>query len=470
MGCSSGNALEENRFQKTGDPKRDFFYCFDDEEFKIIEERRKQFSSCPEETMKLYSRFEIDYSKEKNENVIIKQYFAICTKENFTNEYYLDDIQNFHIEACEIIGFKVNDKKATFPKFSTMDGNWVYCGIDLKFSEYDRIEPFKDLHIFEITYKIKHFKVYNTRQITFVISEEEPYTPSIVIYYDKNKIEVESKEEENLIELKNGKKYFNRKENFIWIKNKGKIQFSQEEEKLLKKKFTSEEISNIYTAFDKIGALKGNNNLIFEKFKYTFDKNGISKGEGKILIVNNKRFGNVLVGAQYNFTITEVKVDDKPIEKKPMDYYHEDLLTPINYFQTENRDNNVYLTDLKPLDVIEFKIELAPPKNEENDDNNKYSFDYKSLFAVEYLNGGYYNYEIVKNNANLIFEPDEVKNAPKKTGNSIIYSGFYNFDLKEYDDEKYAKESDQTEKEHRLREWLNTKKLAEFHPLKFKME
>ena len=153
-----------------------------------------------------------------------------------------------------------------------------------------------------------------------------------------------------------------------------------------------------------------------------------------------------------------------------MDYYHEDLLTPINYFQTENRDNTVYLTDLKPLDVIEFKIELAPPKNEENDDNNKYSFDYKSLFAVEYLNGGYYNYEIVKNNANLIFEPDEVKNAPKKTGNSIIYSGFYNFDLKEYDDEKYAKESDQTEKEHRLREWLDTKKLAEFHPLKFKME
>ena len=114
---------------------------------------------------------------------------------------------------------------------------------------------------------------------------------------------------------------------------------------------------------------------------------------------------------------------------------------------------------------------MAPPKHEENDDDdNKYKFDYKSLFALEYLNGGYYNYEIVKNDANLIFEPDEENYTPKKTGNSIIYSGFYNFDLKEYDDEKYAKESDQTEKEHRLREWLDTKKLAEFHPLKFKME
>ena len=393
----------------------------------------------------------------------------MCFKLDFDGEYYLDDIQNFMIEACDIIGFKVNNKEATFPKFSFMNDNMVYCGIDLKFSEYARVEPFKDLHIFEITYKIKQFKVYNTRQIILSHSEE-PYTSSMIVYYDKNKMEVESKEEENLIQLKNGKKYFNRKENFIWIKNKGKIQFNQEEEKLLKKKFTSEEISNIYTALDKIGYLKGNNNLIFEKFKYTFNKGGISKGEGKILIINNKWFSNALPGSQYNFKITELKVSDKLVEKKPMDFYQEDQSTPINYFKEEDDYINVYFDDLKPLDVIEFKIELAPPKHEENDDDNKYKFDYKSLFALEYLNGGYYNYEIVKNDANLIFEPDEEYYTPKKTGNSIIYSGFYNYDLKEYDDEKYKEESDQTQKEHRLREWLDTKKLAQFHPLKFKME
>ena len=158
MGCSSGNALEENRFQKTGDPKRDFFYCFDDEEVKIIEERRKQFPSCSGETLQLYSRFEIDYSKEKDEKVIVKQYLALCTRENYTNEYYLDDIQNFMIEACDIIGFKVNNKEATFPKFSFMNDNMVYCGIDLKFSEYDRVEPFKDLHIFEILIKLNNLE------------------------------------------------------------------------------------------------------------------------------------------------------------------------------------------------------------------------------------------------------------------------------------------------------------------------
>ena len=39
MGCTSGNAFEEKSFQKTGNPKSNFFYCFDDQEVKIIEER-----------------------------------------------------------------------------------------------------------------------------------------------------------------------------------------------------------------------------------------------------------------------------------------------------------------------------------------------------------------------------------------------------------------------------------------------
>ena len=270
MGCSSGKAIEENLFPKTSNPKSDFFYCFDDQEVKIIEERRKQLSSYPEPTMQLYSRFEIDYEKEKDENIIIKQYIVMCFKLDFDGEYYLDDIQNFNIKSCDIIEYKINNKKATFPKFETMDGNWRYCGITLYISDNNREEPFKDLLIFEITYKIKQYILYNTRAI-YLHHSNDPYTSSMIIYYDKNKMEIESKEEENLIQLKNGIKYFNRKENIFWIRNKGKIQFNQEEEKLIKNKFTSEEITNIYNAFDKIGYLKENNNLIFEKFKYNFN-------------------------------------------------------------------------------------------------------------------------------------------------------------------------------------------------------
>ena len=51
--------------------------------------------------------------------------------------------------------------------------------------------------------------------------------------------------------------------------------------------------------------------------------------------------------------------------------------------------------------------------------------------------------------------------------------------MKEYDDEKYLEEMDRDyendearnmDKDNRVREWLATKKLAEFHPLKFKIE
>ena len=71
--------------------------------------------------------------------MIIKQYFVLSLKEEFSGEYYLDDIQNFNIKACDIIGFKINDKEATFPKFNTMDGDWKYCGISLQISENERI-------------------------------------------------------------------------------------------------------------------------------------------------------------------------------------------------------------------------------------------------------------------------------------------------------------------------------------------
>ncbi len=161
-----------------------------------------------------------------------------------------------------------------------------------------------------------------------------------------------------------------------------------------------------------------------------------------------------------------------------MDYEEEDQLKEINYFKSDNGANNTYFNGLKPLNIIEFKIELLPKENLEEDED-KYPIDFKNLFGVDYLSGGYYNYEIVPNNAKLIFEPDEERYKPKKTGNSIIYSGFYKFDEKEYDDEKYLKETGQVypndedrnaDKDNRLRDWLMTKKLSEFHPLKFKME
>ena len=38
----------------------------------------------------------------------------------------MDDIQNFHIKACDIVGFKINDKGTALPKFENMDNCFIY--------------------------------------------------------------------------------------------------------------------------------------------------------------------------------------------------------------------------------------------------------------------------------------------------------------------------------------------------------
>ena len=488
MGCTSGNTSEEKCFQKTGNPKRDFFYCFDDQEVEIIEERKKQIESPPEEDYTdLYSRFEIDYTKEKDENLILKQYIAVFIKEDYVGYYYLDDVRFFQIKACDILEFKINDKKVTLPKFIQMDG-WIYCRIQGQISGNDHVEPFKDLLIFEITYKIKQFKVYNTRNITIERPEKEVYSASLIIYLDKNKEEVQSRREDNSISLKNGVKYFNQRQIYLDIRNKEKTKFSKEEEELIKKKFTSEEISNIYAACDKMGPFKDYANLVFETFKYNFNNEGICKGEGKMLVITNERLCEALIGNGFNFKITELKINDKLIEKKQTDFLLKDHPETKNYFKLYTSSCNTYFSDIKPLIIIEFKIELIPLKIREDDDeeeeeededgDSKYSFDYAGLFGLYYHNGGYYNYEIVPNGAKLIFEPDEERFAPKKTENSIIYSGFYNVNPNEYDDIQYLKDTGQeyenyeevkNDKFIRFSLW-EQKKLGECHPLKFQIE
>ena len=70
-------------------------------------------------------------------------------------EIFLLKIYNFHIKACDLVAFKINNKESTLPKFDNMNDGWVYCSIYFDISANNHIEPFKDLLILEITYKIK---------------------------------------------------------------------------------------------------------------------------------------------------------------------------------------------------------------------------------------------------------------------------------------------------------------------------
>lgn len=315
MGCGSSNAtLEKKEFKKTGDSKKDFFYCFDDEEIKLIEERRNNILSTDSKLEELYDKFELDYINEKDDTINVKQYLALYVS-NYTGIFSQDTMQNFNCSHLEIKSFKINNKEAELPEINQSD-DYLYIDISCKISENQKEEPFKDLLILEYTYKLKQIRHYNTRSI-YLFKRDDPYTYTVIVYYDKKKMIIESNGEINLTSSKNSDKYFNQKQVELWIRNK-EIKFSKEEEALIKKKFSSQEIKKIYDALNKIGTLKGQN-LVFEQFKYVFNKNGIkgTKGEGKFLYLINKR-ENFIDGGTYStyYKINEIKVNDKPITKK----------------------------------------------------------------------------------------------------------------------------------------------------------
>ena len=102
MGCGSPSVKTgifpgEDEFKPTGDPKKDFFYCFDDEEIKLIEERKiKRKNDDFEKYLKLYNKFKFDYLKELDDTIFLKQYTALSVKKNFTGEYrFKSDLFSF---------------------------------------------------------------------------------------------------------------------------------------------------------------------------------------------------------------------------------------------------------------------------------------------------------------------------------------------------------------------------------------
>ena len=77
---------------------------------------------------------------------------------------------------------------------------------------------------------------------------------------------------------------------------------------------------------------------------------------------------------------------------------------------SQDGSNNVILHDLKSMAINEYKIEL----NTEYGGDRDFPFDFKKLIGIEYFSGGYYNFEIIPNNTNLVFEPVEENYKHKK--------------------------------------------------------
>ena len=78
--CCVGDVRNENY-------KRQFFYCFTDEEIQLIEERANEITKYEYSNfISLYSKFIVDYTEENNDKLAIKEYMVVYVDEKYNDQ------------------------------------------------------------------------------------------------------------------------------------------------------------------------------------------------------------------------------------------------------------------------------------------------------------------------------------------------------------------------------------------------
>ena len=275
MGCGSPSVKTgifpgEDEFKPTSDPKKDFFYFFDDEEIKLIEERRnEEISDDDIKYLKLYNKFKFDYLKELDDTIFIKQYTALLVKTSFTGEYrFKSELFNFNYETLEIVSCKINKEKVQAKYKEKEEDYSKFTEIIFNVTKSQKDEKFENLLILEFTFKIKQKRLFIIKKLFFHDSFEEPDTYTVIIYYDKKKINIDAKGETEIEPISLSKheiKIFNEKYINICLKYNQKLKLSKELEAMLKNKFSSDELKQINSSLEKVKLDEECPILVYEK-------------------------------------------------------------------------------------------------------------------------------------------------------------------------------------------------------------
>ena len=428
MGCGSPSVKTgifpgEDEFKPTGDPKKDFFYCFDDEEIKLIEERKNERKNDDfEKYLKLYNKFKFDYLKELDDTIFLKQYTALLVKKSFTGEYrFKSDLFNFNYETLEIVSCKINKEKVQAKYEEKEDDYSKFTEIIINVTKSQKDEKFENLIILEFTFKIKQKRLFTLKYLYFHGYFDDPDTYTVIIYYDKKKINISARGEVDIEPIslsKNEIKIFNENYIYIFLKYNQKLKLSKEQETMLKNKFSSDELKQINSSLEKVELAEDCPILVYEKIKHTIIKEKEFSSEGKYVLINNDR--EINVRHSNNYIITELKLNDKLIPKvKELDENEE------GYSIDESGDNNLHLFPKAPLIIIEIKTKSFFEEGYVHSPD--ISMDYKKLLEVEIADGGSFKFEIESNGMNLLFDKEDTKYKPIKKGNLYICSGIYEF-------------------------------------------
>jgi len=432
MGCGSPKIKtgvspgEEEIYKPTGDPKKDFFYCFDDEEIKIIEEKERDLlESEIEKYLKIYNKFKFDYLKELNDTIYLKQYTALIIAKGYTGEYKdKSELKEFDIEKVDVVSCKVNNKEKVQATYTEKEENYVSIGeIAFNITESQKDKQFENLLIIEYTFKIKQKRFLNLKHINFLYDFYSIATNTTIFYYDQNKLKFETKNRKlNISSSKYELKIFNARFFELFLRYNEKFKFSKEEEALIKKKFSSDELTQIISSINKIQIYVNDPVLIFEKVKHIIRKEKDFSSEGKYLLLNTdffdgdpKLFANNI---NTNYMITELKVNDKMIPKV------EDLNGDC-FLANPSGMNEINFVSEDRLVLIEIKTKSA--FDEELPNNPDVSMNFRKLFRYKIMNGSSFKYEIESKGINLIFDKENVTYNPVKKGNLYTCSGMFQY-------------------------------------------
>ena len=338
----------------------------------------------------------------------------------------------FFFDTIELVSFKVN--KSNDKLLTKIVNNKIFV-YRFDFKEEQRIEKFNNFYILEFIFRIKQIKIYNSKKIN--VDNEEHCTNKTIIYYDKNKLNIifDIDRKNFKIEDKNNEIRISGEEiQLFWILYNEKIQFSLEEEKIIKKKYTKEELEQINLSLEKIKICQ-KCSLIHKKINYNFDKNKKLFVTGSFLIINSSTplTGTPLnLHCEYNidyldFKYKEITVNENKIsqlkEKNEMDK-EKDYFYIKNDLSKSCTACNLNLKD--KFNIIEFKIEVEVLEQFRNDkQSNRYAFnfDFSMFFDINSIYGTSFKFEIIPNDNKIYFYRDDTKIKGITKKNKIVYSG-----------------------------------------------
>ena len=453
MGCCCLSDVRNENY------KRQFFYCFTDEEIQLIEERSNEITKYEYNNyLSLYSKFIVDYTEENNDKLPITEYMAVYIDEKYNDQININSgINGFCNTFLDIQYCLINKKEKIHPKINSAENDLVDINFNLKKKYRDKI--FKNFIILELSFFIKPKREYNSTLIN-IKYDYEPMTSSVVIKYDKNKTKFEA--EEDFTEASpNENIMFNKNDIMIGvIDTQKKIILNKEDEEYVKSKFSEEEMKQIYFSLDKLSLIPMTSNLIYEKITHNIkDKRDYISGRLLLLNISFSR-GSFI----YFYTndipiilIEELKMNDKTISKKVKGNDTKDE----NYYISTKEYIEFNLKTDKSLILIEFKFEGIP-----DSENGSFCFDPRSVFKLQFQYGTSFDYEIVPNGHMIEFYKSKTTIKQIVDKNKLIYKGFYDINIDNYNDNKYIKEKKKKDKSYdqnqdtfydRYKEWINKK-------------